>query len=333
VSASPVQPARDLLGLQGLSGDDVTALLDAAADMKKRSKEGRVKLDDLAGRTACLLFFEPSTRTMNSFAAAARALSADVVVFTAGSTSATAKGETLVDTAANLEAIGADVFVLRHMSSGAPHLLAKWLREMRRDVPAPGVVNAGDGWHEHPTQALLDMMTLREHFDRLRGLKVAILGDILHSRVARSNVWGLTACGAHVTLVAPPAWIPEGYESLRATDDVAGTVSVSSDINEVLGKSDAVMALRIQKERLGGEPGPSGGAFAAELGLTAERVRSTGPKCVIMHPGPINRGVELASEVADSEQSIILKQVANGVFVRMAMLAMCARGAKAGKKA
>jgi aspartate carbamoyltransferase catalytic subunit len=332
VTASPAQPARNLLGLQGLSGADIVGLLDAAADMRKRSKRGRVKLDDLEGRTACLLFFEASTRTMNSFAAAGRALSADVVVFTAGSTSATAKGETLLDTAANLEAIGADVFVLRHKSSGAPHMLAKWLAGMRRDRPAPGVVNAGDGWHEHPTQALLDMLTLRDRFDDLRGLKVAILGDILHSRVARSNVWGLTACGADVTLVAPPAWIPEGCESLRADDDDAGGVRVSTDIDDVVKQSDAIIALRIQNERLGGEPGPSGGAFASEFGLNAARMRDANPKCVIMHPGPINRGVELASDLADTDRSIILEQVSNGVYVRMAVLAMCARRVKARKK-
>jgi aspartate carbamoyltransferase catalytic subunit len=318
-------PAANLLGLQGLSGAEVLALLDEAAEMKARLAKEPRGLTDLAGRTCCLLFFEPSTRTMNSFAAAARALSAEVVFFTAGPTSSTVKGETLLDTATNLEAIGADVFVVRHKSSGAPHLLARRLAGMRRGVPAPGIVNAGDGQHEHPTQALLDMLTLRERFGALKGLEVAIVGDILHSRVARSNAWGLSACGAHVTFVSPPAWIPVGAEALGAGGSGCGRITVSHRLDEVMPRADAIMALRIQKERLGGDPGPSGNAYAAEFGITEERLARAKDTCVIMHPGPINRGVEISSAVADGPRSVILAQVANGVYVRMAALARCTR--------
>jgi aspartate carbamoyltransferase catalytic subunit len=327
VTPSGAPHARDLLGMQGLSGAEILHLLDEAATMRRRSNRGAVRLDDLAGRVCCLVFFEPSTRTMNSFAAAARALSADVVQFVAGATSATAKGETLVDTAANLQAIGADVLVLRHKSSGAPQMLAGWLAQTCRDRTPPGVVNAGDGWHEHPTQALLDMFTLREQFGRLEGLDVVIVGDILHSRVARSDAWGLTACGANVTLVAPSAWIPTGVEVLGARGPGAGRLSASSLLDGALAKADAVIALRIQRERLGDEPGPSGGAFAAEFGLTAARMAKTKESCVVMHPGPVNRGIEMTGTVTDSPRSLILTQVANGVFVRMAVLARCTRSA------
>jgi aspartate carbamoyltransferase catalytic subunit len=261
----------------------------------------------------CLLFFEPSTRTMNAFAAAARSLSAGVLRLAAGGASSVSKGETFLDTARNLEAIGADCFVVRHGSSGAPHRLAPRLRA--------GVVNAGDGRHEHPTQALLDAFTLRERFGRLEGLRVGIVGDIRHSRVARSNAWGLSKCGARVTLVAPPAWMPEWPEALGA--DACGS------IDEVLPELDAVMALRIQKERLAGEPGPSPSAYAAEYGLSSERLARAKDSCVVLHPGPINRGVEMTGEIADSGRSLVLEQVRNGVFVRMAVLARSVRAVEA----
>ncbi len=326
-SERPAGAGKDLLGLADLGGSEILAILDDAAEMKRRRKETDGALGDLEGRTVCLLFFEPSTRTMNAFAAAARALSASVMSVSAGAASSVVKGETFLDTARNLEAIGADVFVVRCKSSGAPHRLAPLLRA--------GVVNGGDGWHEHPTQALLDMFTLREHFGSLEGLHVAIVGDIRHSRVARSNVWGLVACGAKVTLVAPPEWMPEGAGTLGA--------AVSHDIDEVLPSADAVMALRIQKERLarrsgskrfgpylGGDPGPASGAYSSEYGLTESRMARAKDGCVVLHPGPINRGVELASAVADSPRSLILDQVANGVHVRMAVLARSVRACTCG---
>jgi len=299
---------KDLLGLFGLPCEEIVSILDEASEMKRRFGEAGA-LEDLAGRTVCLLFFEPSTRTMNAFAAAARNLSAKVMAVSAGGGTSVSKGETFLDTARNLQAIGTDVFVVRHGSSGAPHRLAPLLRA--------GVVNGGDGWHEHPTQALLDMFTLRERVGKLEGLEVAIVGDIRHSRVARSNCFGLTACGAKVTLVAPSAWMPEGAEALGA--------GVSNSIDDVLPRVDAVMALRIQKERLGSDPGPSGAAYSAEFGLTPGRMARARPECVVLHPGPINRGVEMTSEVADSPRSLILDQVANGVFVRMAVLARSVR--------
>ncbi len=314
-------PPKDLVGLAGLPREEIVSILDEAAEMKRRLGASSAALPDLNGRTVCLLFFEPSTRTMNAFAAAARNLSGAVMAVTAGGATSVSKGETLLDTARNLEAIGADVFVVRHGSSGAPHRLAPLVRG--------GVVNGGDGWHEHPTQALLDMFTLREHFGRpegLEGLEVVIVGDIRHSRVARSNCFGLAACGAKVTLVAPPAWMPE-----RAA--AALGASVSHSIDDVLPRMDAVMALRIQKERLGSDPGPTGAAYSAEYGLTASRMERARPECVVLHPGPINRGVELTSEVADSPRSLILDQVANGVFVRMAVLARSVRAVEGAKGA
>ncbi len=315
--------AKDLVGLAGMPAGDIIAILDEAAEMKRRRRDAAAAagapspLPDLVGRTVCLLFFEPSTRTMNAFAAAARALSADVMAVSVDGTTAVSKGETLLDTARTLEAIGADVFVLRHGSSGAPHRLAPMLRA--------GVVSGGDGWHEHPTPALLDMFTLRERFGKRDGLSGASVGDIRHSRVARSNVFGLTACGAKVTLVAPPAWMPEKAETLGA--------ATSHSIDKVLPTVDAVMALRIQKERLGHDPGPSARAYAREYGLTEERMKLAKESCAVLHPGPINRGTELSSAIADSPRSLILEQVANGVFVRMAVLARSVRAVEAGGNA
>ena len=313
MQAPPAQ--KDLVGLAGLPCEEIVSILDEAAAMKRRLAESPEALGDLAGRTVCLLFFEPSTRTMNAFAAAARNLSAEVMAVSAGGATSVSKGETFLDTARNLEAVGTDVFVVRHGSSGAPHRLAPLVRA--------GVVNGGDGWHEQPTQALLDMFTIRERLGKLEGLEVAIVGDIRHSRVARSNCFGLVACGASVTLVSPPAWMPEAAETLGAR--------VSHSIDDVLPRADAVMALRIQKERLGADPGPSGPAYAAEYGLTRERMARAKPDCVVLHPGPINRGVEMTSDVADSPGSLILEQVANGVSVRMAVLARSVRAADAAK--
>ena len=309
-AANPTPPSKDFLGLQGLGGDEIGAILDEAEDIRKECERRGRPLDLLAGRTVCMLFFEASTRTLNAFTQAARNVSAEVLSVRAGAASSVAKGETLLDTARNLEAIGAEVFVVRHKSSGAQQRLAHRLRA--------GVLNAGDGQHEHPSQGLLDMLTLCERFGRLEGLHVGIVGDIVHSRVARSNLWGLTACGARVTFVAPPAWMPPGAESLGA--------EVSHDLDAVLPELDAVMALRIQKERLGRDPGPTGSQYAAAYQVTPERMRRAKDSCVVLHPGPIDRGVELTSEVADGPRSLILRQVTNGVFVRMAMLARCVRG-------
>jgi aspartate carbamoyltransferase catalytic subunit len=303
-------PSKDFLGLRGLEGEAIQGVLDEAGCLKDELERRGEPLGLLAGRTVCLLFFEPSTRTMNAFAGAARNVSARVISVTGGATSSVAKGETLLDTAKNLEALGAELFVVRHKSSGAQHRLAREL--------TAGVLNAGDGLHEHPSQGMLDMFTLREHFGRIEGLHVGIVGDILHSRVARSNLWGLRTCGARVTFVAPPAWMPPGAASLGA--------EVSHDLDEVLPELDAVMALRIQKERLGSDPGPTGGEYAARYQVNAERLKRAKDSCVVLHPGPINRGVELTSEVADGPRSLILRQVANGVPVRMAMLARCMRG-------
>jgi aspartate carbamoyltransferase catalytic subunit len=315
-SPAPRGPSKDLLGLEGLPRGEITAILDEAAGMRQVVRGGG-RPDALAGRTVCLMFFEPSTRTSQSFARAARGVSADVVSFSAGAASSTSKGETPLDTARNLEAIASpDVFVVRHGRSGAPARLAALVRA--------GVVNAGDGWHEHPTQALGDMFTLRDRLGRIEGLHVSIVGDIRHSRVARSNLWGMTAMGARVTLVAPPAWMPEGVTSL------APDVEVSHDLDAVLPSLDAVMALRIQRERLGSDPGPAPGEYAAEYGLTRERMARAKPECLVLHPGPVNRGVEVTGEVADSPRSLILEQAANGVFVRMAVLARCVSGLEAG---
>lgn len=315
------------MGLADLSEEEILALLDASAEMKKHLASKK-PLKDLAGRTVCLLFFEPSTRTMNSFAAAARALSAGLITFVAGGATSTVKGESLFDTAANLAAIGAEAFVIRHGSSGAPARLARALAQSGR--PA-SVINAGDGWHEHPTQALLDMFTLREHFGRLEGLEVGILGDIRHSRVARSNAFGMTTCGVNVTFVGPPSWMPEGIERMAQRRQAKGRLSVSYNLDELLPRLDAIMPLRIQKERLGAEPGPRAEHYAAEFGLTEDRMSRAKPTCVVLHPGPVNRGVELASAIADSERSLILQQAANGVPVRMAVLARCLVATDGGK--
>lgn len=306
----PASCPKDILGLRGLDGETIVAILDEAAGLRDDLQRRGKPLDLLAGRTVCLLFFEPSTRTMNAFAKAARNLSAEVLSVASGGATSTSKGETLLDTARNLEAIGAELFVLRHGSSGAPHRLARSMRA--------GVLNAGDGRHEHPSQALLDMFTLRERFGRLDGLHVGIVGDVLHSRVARSNLWGLTACGARVTFVAPPAWMPPEAASLGA--------EVSHDLDAILPDLDAVMALRIQKERLGGDPGPTASQYAARYQVNAARMKLAKDSCVVLHPGPINRGVELTGDVADGPRSLILRQVTSGVFVRMAMLARCILG-------
>jgi aspartate carbamoyltransferase catalytic subunit len=256
----------------------------------------------LRGKLVVNLFYEASTRTRASFETAERVLSADSLSI-ATSTSSVQKGETLLDTAKNLEAMNPDMIVLRHGASGAPHFLAKHCRA--------SIVNAGDGFHEHPTQALLDALTLRQKRGKLKGLRVAIVGDLAHSRVARSNAWLLSKLGAHVTLCGPPTMVPPGLEALA---------SVTHRIDEAVEGADAIMMLRIQLERMTGGYFPSTREFHKRFGLTEERVKRAKKDVVILHPGPMNRGVEIASEVADGPYSVILDQVTNGVAVRMAVL-------------
>jgi aspartate carbamoyltransferase catalytic subunit len=297
---------RHLLGLEDLTRDDLSAVLDLARTFKKDGKLLVDKRDTLKGKTVLLLFFENSTRTAMSFSAAAKRLSADVVSFSKGASS-TAKGETLVDTAKNIEAMGAvDVVVIRHSATGAPHLLARSIRA--------SVVNAGDGAHEHPTQGLLDIFTIRERLGRVEGLRVAIVGDIAHSRVARSNIYGLKKLGAEVTVCGPATLVPDAIRSLG--------VKVSHDLDAILPKMDVVNMLRIQKERLAGPLLPSDREYTMLFGLTRARAARLKKGALVLHPGPTNRGVEIAPEVADGDRSVILEQVANGVAVRQAVLSL-----------
>jgi len=294
---------KNLLGLRELDRKEIEYILDTADGFKGISTRSIKKAPPLRGKVVVNLFFEDSTRTRISFSLAASRLSADVVEFTQKNSSVS-KGETLVDTAKNLEAMGIDIVVIRHSAGGAPKLLS-------RNISA-SIVNAGDGFNEHPTQALLDVFTIRQIKGSLEGLKVAIVGDIAHSRVARSNIWALTKLGAEVTLVGPPTLMPAAVGSLP--------VNVSSDFDEVIEKVDVVNMLRIQFERLGGNPFPSIREYSHYYGLTVERMKRAKSDIIVMHPGPINRGLEMESEVADGKNSVILQQVANGLAVRMAVL-------------
>jgi aspartate carbamoyltransferase catalytic subunit len=298
---------KHLLGLEDLSREEILHVLDKAAEFKATLSGSTKKLAVLQGKTVVNLFFESSTRTSNSFALAAKRLSADTMSF-ASSTSSVSKGETLIDTALNIQAMGVDAFVIRHSAPGAPHLLA-------RHVKVP-VINAGDGCHEHPTQGLLDMFTIREVFKKLDGLTISILGDIRHSRVARSNAWGLRKLGARVILAGPPTLVP------AAIGQALG-VEVSHNIDEVIEQSDVLNCLRIQFERKAAHFFPGTREYAAIFGLNTERLKRCKPNAIIMHPGPINRGIELTPELADGDRSVILDQVANGLIVRMAVLALC----------
>jgi aspartate carbamoyltransferase catalytic subunit len=299
---------RHLLGLEGLSREEIETALDTAAIFKEILGRPVKKVPTLRGVTIANLFFEASTRTRMSFELAEKRLSADTINFSA-STSSVKKGETLRDTARNIEAMMVDMVVIRHGSAGAPHFLAKHLDA--------SIVNAGDGTHEHPTQALLDLFTMREHLGDLKRRKVVIVGDILHSRVARSDVWGLVALGADVTLVGPTTFMPAEIEKMGA--------SVSHDLDGAAADADVVNILRIQRERQEGGFLPSLREYTRLFGVTAERVARMKDDVVIMHPGPINRGVELAPDVADGDRSVILEQVTNGVAVRMAVLYLISR--------
>ena len=294
---------KHLLSLASLSVDEVRLILETADSFKEVSGREIKKVPALRGRTVVNLFFEPSTRTRTSFELAAKRLSADVINF-APSSSSVVKGETLLDTARNIEAMQADIIVLRHSSAGAAEALARGVKS--------SVINAGDGWHEHPTQALLDLYTIRERGLSFEGLKVAIVGDVAHSRVARSNLLALTKLGAEVRVVGPPTMIPLGIERMGA--------KVFYSLDEGLRDVQVIMMLRLQLERQGKAMFPTIREYARLYGLTAERVKLADPNAIIMHPGPINRGVEIAPDVADSLSSVILDQVTNGVAVRMAVL-------------
>jgi aspartate carbamoyltransferase catalytic subunit len=302
---------RHLISAGELSRDDALLVLDTAEELARVSDRSIKKLPTLRGRTVVNLFYEDSTRTRISFEAAAKRLSADVINFSAKGSSVS-KGESLKDTALTLEAMGADAVVIRHGASGAPHRLATWVHG--------SVVNAGDGTHEHPTQALLDAYSMRRRLGRLEGLKVAVVGDVLHSRVARSNVLLLHTLGAEVTLVAPPTLLPVSVETWPC--------QVSYDLDAVLPKSDVVMMLRVQLERMNASYFPSAREYSRRYGLDRDRFARLHDDAIVMHPGPMNRGMEISAEVADSPRSTIVEQVGNGVTVRMAVLYLLLGGSE-----
>ncbi len=298
---------KDLLGIKELSVENINSILDTAAGFKDVLGRDIKKVPTLRGKTAVNLFFEPSTRTRTSFELAAKRLSTDVINFSVP-TSSVVKGESLIDTALTVQALGADFIIIRHSSAGVPHLLAKKLRA--------SVINAGDGTNEHPTQALLDAFTIREKKGRIEGLDIALVGDIIHSRVAKSNIYGLTKLGAKVRLIGPPTLIP------REMEDIG--VVVFHSIEEGLKDVDVVMMLRIQMERQGKGFFPSTEEYSKNWGLTPERLLLAKDDAIVMHPGPMNRGIEISSEIADGPKSVILEQVTNGLAVRMAVMYLLA---------
>lgn len=298
---------KNILGLEELTAEEITLILDTAESMKEVSERDVKKVPALRGVTVCNLFYEPSTRTRSSFEIAEKRLSADVLNFTLSHSSVT-KGETLLDTARNLEAMGASVIVIRHPLSGAPWLLAKELNA--------SIINAGDGSHEHPSQALLDLFTIREIKGKIEGLKVVIVGDILHSRVARSNMWGLVKLGAEVRVVGPPTLIPTYMQKAK--------VKTFYSLEQAIEGADVVIMLRIQMERQESEYFPSLREYSRFYGLTREKLKLAHKDVTVMHPGPINRGIELSSDIADDAGSVILDQVSNGIAVRMAMFYLVA---------
>ena len=302
---------KDILDMESLSVEEIQAVLHTAESVKEISTRAIKKVPTLRGKTIIHFFHEPSTRTRTSFEIAAKRLSADTVSISASSSSI-AKGETLVDTARNLEAMNPDVMVVRHNAAGAPHMLARLMRA--------SVINAGDGMHAHPTQTLLDMMTIREKKGRIAGLTIAIIGDVAHSRVARSNIVGFIKMGAKVVLAGPPTMIPMGVETLGAL--------VRYHVQEAIKNADIIMILRIQKERQQVSLFPSEREYAQCYGLTVEKLAGAKEDVLIMHPGPINRGIEIAPEVADGPYSVILEQVANGLAIRMALLYLLLGGSR-----
>src|SRR6187401_392293 len=294
---------KHLLDIQSLTAEEIITVLDTARAFRSVGERAIKKVPALRGKTVINLFIEPSTRTRISFELAALRLTADVINFTA-ETSSLKKGETLKDTARNLEALNGDIIIIRHSATGAPHFLARFLNS--------SVVNAGDGAHEHPTQALLDAFTIRERKGTIAGLKVTILGDILFSRVARSNIWALTKLGAHVTLCGPATLVPHSFEQMGCR--------VTHHVDEAIRDADIIHLLRIQHERQRKTMFPSINEYTQLYGLNKTRLATTKPDSLIMHPGPINRGVEIDSDIADSSRSLILEQVTNGIAVRMAAL-------------
>ena len=305
---------KHLLGLRELSAEEIAYILDTAKGFEQISTRSVKKAPPLRGKVVVNLFFEDSTRTRNSFSLAANRLSADIIEFTKKDSSVS-KGETLLDTAKNLEAMGIDIVVIRHDAGGAPRFLS-------RNINAC-VINAGDGFCEHPTQGLLDTFTIRKIKGTLEGLKIAIVGDVAHSRVARSDMWAMTKLGAEVTFVGPPTLMPAEVGRLP--------VKVSYSLDEVIEKVDVINMLRIQFERLGGNPFPSIREYSHYFGLTVERMQRAKPDILVMHPGPINRGLEMESEVADGRNSVILEQVTNGLAVRMAVLFLVNQAAAGSK--
>ncbi|MFH1230892.1 MAG: aspartate carbamoyltransferase catalytic subunit [Planctomycetota bacterium] len=294
---------KHLLGLEELSSTEINHILDTAESFKEISTRNIKKVPTLRGKVVVNMFIEPSTRTKMSFSLAAKRLSADVVDFSP-STSSLSKGETLKDTARNIEAMGIDIVIIRHTSPGAPHMLSRIINA--------SVINAGDGAHEHPTQGLLDIFTMREQKGKIKGLKVAVVGDILHSRVARSNIWGLTKLGAEVIAVGPPTLIPLQLRDLG--------VKISYNLDKIIPEVDVINILRIQLERQRSKFFPTVREYARLFGINSERLKNAKKDVMIMHPGPINRGVEITPEIADGQQSVILRQVTNGLSVRMAVL-------------
>jgi len=300
---------KDLLELETLSKEEIELILDTAIPMKELFTRTVKKVPTLRGKTVVILFYEPSTRTRVSFELAAKRLSADTVNIST-STSSVVKGESLIDTAKTIEALGADFIILRHPNSGAPHLLSRYV--------SSSVINAGDGIHEHPTQGLLDLFTMREKKGKINGLKVGILGDILHSRVARSNIWGLKKLGAEIFLIGPPTLIPSEVEKLG--------VNVIYNLEEIIGELDVINILRIQKERQKEHLFPSLEEYSDIFGMNGYKLKKAKKDLLIMHPGPMNRGVEISSFVADSSKAVINEQVTNGVAVRMAVLYLLSGG-------
>src|ERR687884_520399 len=312
---STVFRRKDLLGIRELSAPEITHILDTAESFRDISRREIKKVPTLRGRTVINLFFEPSTRTRTSFEIAAKRLSADAINISA-STSSVTKGETLLDTARNLEAMSPDCIIIRHSCAGAPHQLARICRA--------GIINAGDGSHEHPTQALLDALTIRERKGRIAGLKVAIIGDILHSRVARSNIHLLTKLGATISIAGPGTLVPNEFSEM-----VEEGVIVERHIEDAIEGADVVMILRIQRERQTSAFFPSMREYAVHYGLHLNHLELAASDAIVMHPGPMNRGIEISSEVADGARSLILDQVSNGVAVRMAILYLLAGGTRA----
>ncbi|MBW2636915.1 MAG: aspartate carbamoyltransferase catalytic subunit [Deltaproteobacteria bacterium] len=301
---------KDILGLKDFSRDEINLILDTAESLKEISTRKIKKVPTLRGKTVINLFYEPSTRTRTSFEIAAKRLSADAVNITA-SASSVVKGETLIDTARNLESMNPDIIIVRHSAAGAPHILARLLKNQ-------SIINAGDGAHEHPTQSLLDMMTIREKRGKIDGLKVAVVGDIAHSRVARSNIYGLTTMGAEVALCGPAMMMPREIEKMGVT--------VHNRMEEAIQDADIIMMLRIQLERQKNNMFPSVREYAKLYCLTHDRIKMANKEVIVMHPGPINRGVEIDPQIADGPYSVILEQVTNGVALRMALLYLLAGG-------